>query len=97
MPKPTRKRKQKSKKSDQHGGSGSFAKHDSNILKLHPLPKADRDEKRRQLEVELKARQPKISREKQKRLNKYIVSSPALLEGYSSDLIQIIGKETKEG
>ncbi|KAL2372604.1 adenosinetriphosphatase [Blastomyces gilchristii SLH14081] len=45
---------------------------DTNVIELAPVPKSEKEEKRRKLREELRAQQPKISGKKQKRLDKYI-------------------------
>lgn len=73
MPKFTpRQRKHKIKKREKQP---VVAPQDTNVVELLPVSKTEKEEKRQKLKEELRAQQPKISSKKQKRLDKYIVSS----------------------
>jgi ATP-dependent RNA helicase DHX37/DHR1 len=64
-----RQRKHKLKqKGNQYAGSNL----DTNVIEIS-LSKSEKEEKKQRLKEELRAQQPKISRQKQKRLDKYIV------------------------
>ncbi|OJD16603.1 hypothetical protein AJ78_03243 [Emergomyces pasteurianus Ep9510] len=63
-----RQRKHKNKQKENHTSS----QQDTNVTELAPVPKSEREEKRRKLREELRAQQPSISSKKQKRLDKYI-------------------------
>ena len=67
-------RDRKSKHRDASKHKAAVVRQDSNVVEILPVSKADKDEKRRQREEERRARQPKISKKKQKRLETYIVS-----------------------
>lgn len=64
-----RQRKHKNKQKENNPTS----QQDTNVTELAPVPKSEKEEKRRKLREELRAQQPKISGKKQKRLDKYIV------------------------
>lgn len=69
-----RQRKHKIDKTQRRDGkSGNRPSNDSNATEIIPVPKTEREEKRRQLKEDLRTQQPKISSKKQKRLDKYIV------------------------
>jgi ATP-dependent RNA helicase DHX37/DHR1 len=65
---------------------------DSNAAEIIPASKPEREERRRQLQEELKAQQPqnKISRQKQKRLDKYIETK--LKKEENLELLQKVSK-----
>ncbi|PGH31285.1 ATP-dependent RNA helicase DHX37/DHR1 [[Emmonsia] crescens] len=63
-----RQRKHKNKQKENNPTS----QQDTNVTELAPVPKSEKEEKRRKLREELRAQQPKISGKKQKRLDKYI-------------------------
>lgn len=72
-------RQRKHRKGASHGdGKNNAPAQNSNIAELLPLSKSEKEEKRRKLEAELLSQQPKVSKEKQKRLKKYIVGVPFL-------------------
>ncbi len=79
MPKPLRSSKDRKVKS-RLGAKKQAISHESNVIELAPLSKADRYEKRRKREEELRAEAPKMSKKKQKRLEAYIVRPFFLLK-----------------
>ncbi|PGH09928.1 hypothetical protein AJ79_05544 [Helicocarpus griseus UAMH5409] len=63
-----RQRKHKNKQKENQAAS----QQDTNVAELAPIPKSEKEEKRRKLREELRAQQSTISSKKQKRLDKYI-------------------------
>jgi ATP-dependent RNA helicase DHX37/DHR1 len=72
--------------------SQNVEKIDTNATEIVPTSKAEREERRKQLREELKAQQPqsKISRKKQKRLDKYIETK--LKKDENVDLLRKLSK-----
>lgn len=62
-------------------GKGSI---DPNALEIIPLPRSEKEKKKKELREQLRAQQPKISSQKQKRLDKYIVIHFKMLSCFSS-------------
>jgi ATP-dependent RNA helicase DHX37/DHR1 len=70
---PQFKPRQRKPKARQKGNQYAGSNLDTNVIEIHPLSQSEKEEKKQRLKEELRAQQPKVSRQKQKRLDKYIV------------------------
>ena len=77
-----RQRKHKIRKRlEQDGGSkGVPTDNDSNAAEILPLNVTEKEKKRQDLKIALRAQHKQVSGKKQKRLDKYIVRGPFLCE-----------------
>lgn len=93
-----RERKHKVLRRTQGNSHGNGVGNDTNATEILPASQKEREAKALALKEQLRAQQPKMSGKKQKRLDKYIVTSRGvLLHGSSGLLTGSLGDQIKKG